>query len=307
MRTPAPAFPPALLHPRHWLSWLGVVCLAVLAFMPWSVRRWLGERIGSLMYRHNRKRRQIVLSNLQQCFPHLSPAERDSWTRQHLTEYTCALLDYSILLFRSRTWLLRRIHIEGLEQVDAAWRANENIMLLLGHSVWLEMAPIAIGQRYPAYGSYKPFKNQVLNWIITGNRLKDVEFAITREEGMMKLVRSLQPGRCLFFLPDQDHGEKHSVFAPFFGIPKATLTTPARIARLGKARAFPVMAFFCKTTGQYRVVIGKQLENFGQLSAEQDAANLNLGFQNLIEQNPVQYMWMLKLLRTRPPGSERIY
>jgi lauroyl/myristoyl acyltransferase len=124
---------------------------------------------------------------------------------------------------------------------------------------------------------------------------------------MMKLVRALEPGRLMFFLPDEDHGSKHSVFAPFFGVPKATLTTPARLAKLGKAVALPVMAFFNPQRGGYEIVIGAALTDYPGKDEEQNATLLNTGLQILIEQHPEQYMWVLKFFRTRPTNETDVY
>lgn len=300
-------FDKTLLHPRYWATWFGLSGFWLLAWLPWQARHWLGCKIGVYIYRKNVKRRHIVLSNLQACFPELTGHEHDELAQQTMREYACALLDYSILFFRSRQWLAHHLVIEGQDKLDAALVQDKNIMLLLGHSVWLEFAPLAIGQHYSAYGSYKPFKNAVLNWLIARSRLKDVEFVIAREEGMIKLVRAMKPGRMLFFLPDQDHGSKHSVFAPFFGKPKATLTTPARIAKLGKASCFPVMTFFDHNSGKYKTMIGDQLEAFGQGAAEQDATTMNQGFQELVSLHPGQYMWLLKFFRTTQHETEDPY
>ena len=300
-------FDKTLLHPRYWATWFGLSGFWLLAWLPWQARHWLGYKIGAYIYRKNTKRRHIVLSNLRACFPELASHKHDELAQQTMREYACALLDYSILFFRSRQWLAQHLVIEGQGKLDNALAQDKNIMLLLGHSVWLEFAPLAIGQHYSAYGSYKPFKNAVFNWLIARSRLKDVEFVIAREEGMIKLVRAMKPGRMLFFLPDQDHGSKHSVFAPFFGKPKATLTTPARIAKLGKASCFPVMAFFDHKTGKYKTVIGNQLEAFGRGTAEQNAITMNKGFQELISLHPGQYMWLLKFFRTIQHEMEGLY
>nr|CAA6827505.1 MAG: Lipid A biosynthesis acyltransferase [uncultured Thiotrichaceae bacterium] len=303
----ANAFNKILLHPRYWATWCGVGIFWVLAWLPNKTRHWLGKHIGHFIYRKNHKRRHIVSSNLQHCFPELTADEHAVLAQQTMREYACALLDYSVLFFRSRKWLSQHVVIEGREKLDKALAQDQNIILLLGHSVWLEFAPLTIGLDYSAYGSYKPFKNPVVNWLIARSRLKDVEFVIAREEGMMKLVRAMKPGRLLFFLPDQDHGEKHSVFAPFFGKPKATLTTPARIVKLGKASCFPVMTFFDHNTGKYTTVISDKLEGFGGGSAEQSATMMNRGFQELISLHPEQYMWLLKLFRTTQDDVKNPY
>ncbi|QTR51155.1 LpxL/LpxP family acyltransferase [Candidatus Thiothrix anitrata] len=300
-------FPTALLHPRHWLTWLGVAAFAPLAWLPWRTRRWLGMRIGTWIYRRNHKRRQVVLTNLRLCFPDWNETQRQAMALTHLREYAHALLDYSVLFFRSRQWLQHRTSIKGREHLEHAINANENIILLLAHSVWLEFAPVGIGQHYRAYGSYKPFPNPVLNWLIARSRLADVEFVIAREEGMMKLVRAFQPGRCLFFLPDEDHGTTASVFAPFFGVPKATLTTPARLSKLGKATALPMFTCFNTQTGKYEINIGMALQEFPSKNEVADASTLNQSLEKLIRNKPSQYMWLLKFFRTRPANENNVY
>ncbi len=296
-----------LLAPQHWLTWAGVGVFAGIAWLPWQARRWLGRHLGNWIYRHNRKRRAVVLSNLRLCFPALTDSQREQMAQSHLQEYASAMLDYSLLFFRARRQVYQRTRISGREHLEQAIAAGQNVILMLGHSVWLEFAPIAIGQYYRAYGSYKPFRNPVINWLIARSRLQDVEFVVAREEGMMKLVKALEPGRLMFFLPDEDHGSKHSVFAPFFGIPKATLTTPARLTKLGKAVALPILTFFNPAYGAYEIVIGNPLPDFPSKDEVQNAQTLNKGLQTLIAQHPEQYMWVLKLFRTRPADEPSVY
>lgn len=299
--------PRGLLAPRHWPTWLGVGVLFLLSRLPWQGRRWLGKQLGRLLYRHHHKRRKVVLTNLRLCFPAQNAAQREQLAQQHLQAYASALLDYSVLFFRPRTWLYQRIQIEGSEHLNRAITARQNVILLVAHSVWLEFAGVGLGEHYRLLGFYKPFHNPVVNWLIARSRQYDADALIAREAGMMKLVRALEPGRLLFFLPDEDHGEKHSVFAPFFAAPKATLTTPARLCKLGKALALPVMAYFDPQTGHYRIRIEAPLSDFASADELQAATCMNEALQHLITAHPEQYMWVLKLFRTRPTNEPRVY
>ena len=49
---------------------------------------------------------------------------------------------------------------------------------------------------------------------------------------MRRIVRNLKQGKVMWYAPDQDFGYRHSVFAPFFDFPTATLTTTARTNRI---------------------------------------------------------------------------
>lgn len=299
--------PRELLAPRHWATWLGVGVLFVLSRLPWQIRHWLGKQIGRLLYRYHHKRRNVVLTNLLLCFPAQDEAQHEQLAQQHLQEYASALLDYSVLFFRPRPWLYQRIQIDGSEHLNHAIAAQQNVILLVAHSVWLEFAGVGLGEHYRLLGFYKPFRNPVVNWLIARSRQHDADALVAREEGMRKLVSTLEPGRLLFFLPDEDHGEKHSVFAPFFAASKATLTTPARLCKLGKALALPVMAYFDAQTGNYCIRIESPLNDFASLDELQAATRMNAALQHLIARHPAQYMWILKLFRTRPANQPAVY
>lgn len=289
-----------LLSPRYLPTWCFISLLFPLAWCPWQLRRKLGEIIGRKLFCKNRKRQEIIRYNLTRCFPELDDQQRNQLSEQCFIEYCHAVLDYSLLFFRSRHWLLKRVNLHGEEQLKTALAQGDNLILLLGHSYWLEFATAAVGQNYPIFGLYKQFNNPVADRLIRRSRLKDVLFCFPREAGMRKLLRAFQPGRAMILVADEDLGLQHSVFADFFSTPKATLTTPARLCRLSQAKAMPIMAFFNAETGKYDVHIGQVLDNVPSEDSVADAAAMNKGWEALIRQQPGQYMWHLKLFHTQP-------
>ena len=249
-----------LLHPRFWLTWIGLLFIFILSWMPYPVRHSLGRSIGNITYAKNKKRRQVVTENIQIAFPHLSAEEQKQYAKEHLQWYGCALIDYSLLLFAPKWRLTRLIQIEGKEHLDNAIENEQSVMILLAHSVMLEFAPIALGLNYNCYGSYKSAKNPVMDWLIAKSRCRFVKFVVSREQGLRRIIRELVPNQLLIFLPDEDLGMDNAVFAPFFGKQKATLTTPARIAKLGKAIGLPCFAYFDTDSKKYKVVIAPAIE-----------------------------------------------
>jgi lipid A biosynthesis lauroyl/palmitoleoyl acyltransferase len=295
------------LLPHYWLTWCGLLLLFCLAWLPFSMRHFLGRQLGRLIYKSNKKRRHIVQKNIQLCFPDLSPAQQIAHAKASLQWYGCALLDYSFFFFSSKKRLYRHMHIEGKEHIDQALAHNQAVMVLLGHSVMLEFVPAMLGKHFTSYGSYKPLSNPLMDWIIAKNRCKHVKFVISREQGMVRLVRELKEQQILIFLPDEDHGKQHSHFAPFFNVPKATLNTPARIAHLAKAKSFPAMAFYDRSLKKYRIIIDAALEDYPHKQPEKSAAIMNAAFEKLIQHDPVQYMWLLKLFKSQVEQSETRY
>ena len=296
-----------LLHPRYWLTWMGLLLFFFISLYPTSVRHFFGKKLGSLIYKKNTKRQHIINTNLALSFPELNTSQRKKLAKEHLQWYGRALFDYSFFFFASKKRLYNNMVIEGKEHIDDALRTGHNIMILLGHSVMLEFVPTMLGQYYKTYGSYKPLSNPVIDWMISRNRCKHVKFVVAREEGMMRLVRELKNEQLLIFLPDEDHGTEHSSFANFFNVPKATLNTPARIARLTKAKSFPAMAFYDQSLGKYKIIINKALNNYPTKDNEHNASVMNAGFEALIRQYPEQYMWLMKLYKTQADSDKKRY
>jgi lauroyl/myristoyl acyltransferase len=275
--------------------------------MPQAMRHYLGRNIGNLTYAKNKKRRQIVIRNIEIAFPQLNHKAQQQLVKQHLQWYGCALIDYSLLLFASKRRLASLVQIEGREHIDNAIKNNQSVMILLAHSVMLEFAPIALGLNYDCYGSYKSAKNPVMDWIITKSRCRYVKFVVSRDQGLRKLIRELIPKQLLIFLPDEDLGEKNAVFSPFFGKTKATLTTPARIAKLAKAVSLPCFSYYDQTTARYKIIVAPAIQHYPTKSADNNALLLNQQLEKLIKQHPAQYMWLMKLYRTQPAGKVTVY
>ena len=309
-----------LLHPRYWLGWLGLLIFAIVAQLPISFRHFIGRKVGQRIYKEKRQKRyKVVTANLAIAFPELANENNkeknikgistaiDKMTLEHLECYGCAMVDYSFLIFGSKKRLYKRLEIQGREHLESAISENKNVMILLAHSVMLEFAPAALSMHYDCFGSYKKSKNKLVNWIVTKGRCRHVSFVVSREEGLRKLIKSLAPKKLLIFLPDEDLGTKNSIFVPFFTQQKSTLTTTARIAKMGKAVALPTFAYFNSSTQKYIVQILPALENYPTGDPETDAITMNQALENVIKEHPEQYMWMLKWYRTRPNNEASLY
>ncbi|MCR2139046.1 lipid A biosynthesis lauroyl acyltransferase, partial [Salmonella enterica] len=60
----APKFQKRFLHPRYWLTWVGIGILYLLVLLPYPVIYWLGTRLGLLSMRFLKKRVQVADRNL---------------------------------------------------------------------------------------------------------------------------------------------------------------------------------------------------------------------------------------------------
>lgn len=300
-------FNKALLHPRYCASWLTLLLAALISMLPQSVRHWIGSLVGAYLFKKNKKRRKVVQNNLRQLFPEISDTQLQHRVRTHLNWYGKALVDYSVFFFGRKRHLKKQVTILGEELLISLKQNKQPIILLLAHSVMLEFAVIALSANYRSFGSYKASANPVLDWITARSRCRFADFVVSRDAGLRPLIRAIKSQRIMIFLPDEDLGLDNAVFAPFFGRQKATLTTPARLTRLGGAKAVVGFVAFDELSKKFQLRLQEMPVAYPEGDPYKDAIALNKALEKLVWMSPEQYMWTMKWFRTTAPKDEPFY
>lgn len=303
-----PPFRREFLAPRYWLTWLALALLWWLQRLPAVVRAGLARAFGSLIWRTHAKRRAIVELNLAWCFPERSAAARTAMARAYFRGLAHAALDLGLLWWGSPEQLRRRTRLYGLERLEAARAAGRNIILLTPHMVALEYGAQAIALRLPAVGIVKPARNRLFDYFLARGRTRFHGRIYRRDQGIRPLVNACRDGELIYYLPDEDLGRTQDVvFAPFFGVPAATLTAMSRLARVCKAEVFPFVTVYDPDSDIYHARVLPPLEAYPSGEMLQDAVHLNRVLEDLIREQPEQYMWSLRIFNTRPEGGPSPY
>lgn len=289
----------------HIGSWLGVSLIAAVSWLPRPVRHAMGRGLGSLAYRYNRKRRRIVEINLALCYPDWSQEQRDRVAKQHFQAMGRSFMDYGLFWFAPKKRLLKTVRVEGYEHAEQARAEGKKVAYHIAHCAAVEMCAVGVASRETCVGIYQPLKNRVVDCLIRHGRLRFVYKLNTRKDGLRGNIQALKAGYSVFSLTDEDMGPEQSVFVPFFEEPKATLAVTARLAVKQGAAVIPLMVYYDAAVGQYVCQMGPALEGLegSAAAAASDARILNQGLEALIEKHPEEYMWTLRLFKTRPDGS----
>ena len=300
-----------LLHPRYWLSWLGLVLFFIVALLPMPVIDWLGGRLGNIAAAKNKKRFNIVRTNLSLCFPDKKSAEIDAMVKQHFQSQFRSLLHYSILWWRPTFMVRKRIHKTGFDQIEYYRQKGKNIIILLTHNVGLDFAVAAISMDYCVNGPYKAMRNPVIDWMMAKGRLrfgsKNGGKLFAREDGLRPLIRETRAGKVLIYLADEDRGAENSVFAPFFGVQKATIPVLGRLAKSCNAVVLPCVSCYQENNRCYDINLLSKIENLPSGDDVLDSINMNKALEQAIELCPIQYLWTLRYFQTRPEGEASVY
>lgn len=288
---------------------LGVIWL--LHWLPLPILGRIGEAFGELLFLLMRERRKITLTNLTLCLPALSADEREALARAHFRAYARSVLERGILWWGSPKRLRRLIEVDPFVPTQAS--IEQPTIFLCPHFVCLEVAGVAITMQGPLCSIYTQQRSKVFDQALREGRSRFAtqeeadRFLLSRSGGIKPIIRAMRSGRPFLMLPDMDFGARESIFVPFFGVPAATLTAPARLAAATHGQVIPVTTQFRPNYQGWRVRFHPAWENFPGDDIEAATRRMNTFIENQIQQAPSEYFWSHKRFKTRPEGMPSVY
>ena len=273
----------------------------LLHWLPLPSLGRLGEAVGSLLFIIMTPRRRITLINLRLCMPELPETDRRCLAKQHFQAYARSILERGVLWWGSEQRLRRLIQVEPGVPLDAF--AAGPLILLCPHFVCLDVAGVAIALEASACSIYAQQQNRVFDEALRRGRERFHPVQIfTRAAGIKPVIRAMRNGLPFFMLPDMDFGIKDAAFVPFFGIPAATLTAPARIAATTGASVIPVVATYLTGYRGWIVRFYPRWEDYPGDDPVVAARRMNAFIEERVRAAPAEYLWTHKRFKTRPPG-----
>ncbi len=295
------------LHPRYVPDWLALLFLRAVAALPLPLIWIIGGVLGTLLYYLMSERRHIALTNIRACFPELAPAQQRRLVLAHFRVFVQAALATPISWWGSEKRMKRLVRTPGKEHFDQALAAKKPVILLVAHFVAIEVAGMVLAPDYFMIDMYKRPKNRFFDYLIRARRQRFGGLLVERREGIKPVIRAIKKGGVFFYLSDQDQGRDGAVFAPFFGIPTATLTALSRLAQITGAVVIPAQARQLAWGKGYELVFQPPLENFPTHDAVADTTRMNMIIENAVREMPEQYFWSHRRFKTRPEGEGPFY
>ncbi|MEI6859697.1 MAG: lauroyl-Kdo(2)-lipid IV(A) myristoyltransferase [Shewanella sp.] len=296
-----------LLHPKYFFTWIGIAILALFGLMPAWLRDPIARQLAKIVTKIATKPISVARTNLTCCFPEKSSQEIESLLNENIENFVMILLAQSELMVRSKAHLRRRVNLIGFEHVERAKAAGQPVVFIMPHVWGIEYAGLRLNLEVSMVSMAKAHRNGLFNWF--NNRLRSSLGAhiYMREAGIRVLLSELKNNYSFFYLPDEDLGSNKSVFAPFLGTVKATLPVVGRIAQAGNAQMIPVKIGYDQKARRYDLTVMPAMDPETMQGKENEAIALNKVVEQVILAYPEQYMWFLKVLKTRPEGEAPLY
>jgi lauroyl/myristoyl acyltransferase len=232
---------------------------------------------------------------------------REELLRRHFRAFGAAMMGVSLIWWASAPRLRSLVRFRNREHYDNALAAGKKIILLAPHFLGLEVAGVFLAHERRIISMYKEPRNDLVDWLMRRSRLRFGGALFERDSHLKGLIRLIRSGYPFYYLPDQNPGEAAHVFAPFFGVPTATLTALSRLARLADAAVIPCFTRLLPKGEGYEIIFHPPLAGFPSGDDVADASAMNAAIEAGVREMPEQYMWTYKRFKQRPPGEPSLY
>lgn len=274
-------------------------------FLPLFLISRIGNSVGRVLFWLIPERRKVTRINLEKCFPQMPARSRERLARAHFRALCRAFIEQGILWWSPRERIQKLVRIEGLETLKAL--AGRRLILFAPHFVGFEATLARLALEFPVAMMYSRQKDPLFEARLLRGRTRFGGVMFPRQAGIKTGIQVIESGTLYYYLPDLDFGPKRSVFVPFFGVPAATVTGLAYIARTTGAAVVPCVTRMLPGGGGYLARLYPAWNDFPSGDDHADARRMMAFVEERVLEMPEQYFWLHKRFKTRPAGEQKFY
>lgn len=293
-----PEFKLSYFLPKYWLTWLGVIILYSISWLPYRWQLSLGRMIGRLLYKLGYSRIKVAKRNLELCFPEKSEVERTKLLKKNIENTGIALLETGMGWWWPDWRFKGKVAIEGLENIEKIKAQGQGVLILTMHYLSTEMNCRGAGSAEPMVVFYRPNNNALMEYFQFRGRNRANKYMLGKRD-VKGLIKALKDGESCIYLPDQDYGRNKSLFIPFYGIDAATTTGTLIFAKQKNCQVLMMTPTRNNDDSGYTISFSKPWQNFPSGDDAADLLRVNQELEKAISYKPEQYMWVHRRFKTR--------
>ncbi|EOU0991201.1 lauroyl-Kdo(2)-lipid IV(A) myristoyltransferase [Shigella flexneri] len=304
-----PEFKKNYLSPVYWFTWFVLGMIAGISMFPPSFRDPVLAKIGRWAGRLSKKARRRATINLSLCFPEKNDTEREIIVDKMFATALQSIVMMAELAIRGPEKFQKRVFWKGLEILEEIRHNNRNVIFLVPHGWSVDIpAMLLAAQGEKMAAMFHQQRNPVIDYVWNSVRRKFGGRLHSREDGIKPFIQSVRQGYWGYYLPDQDHGPEYSEFADFFATYKATLPIIGRLMNISQAMIIPLFPVYDEKKHFLTIEVRPPMDEcIASADNKMIARQMNKTVEILVGSHPEQYIWVLKLLKTRKSNEADPY
>lgn len=298
---------------REWCeyaaAWTVLKCLGLL---PRPLARAIAVQIARILLLCRTPLLRAALVNLRLVFPDWTEAKRRQTIRRMARNLGWMAAEFAHFPDWTRENIEKLVVLDGFENFDAVRRLGKGVIFLTGHMGAWELAPFAQAiYGHPLSFLSRAIDNSRVDALINRYRCLSGNRPIEKNNAARAMLRVLHDGGTVGILADQNTSLDEGIFVDFFGVPAATTTGLARIARRTCAAVVPGFLFWDDSMRKYRLrfepAVGLVRSDDEEADIRENTRRFNKAIEDYIRAHPYQWLWVHKRWKNRPPGEPSLY
>jgi Kdo2-lipid IVA lauroyltransferase/acyltransferase len=292
---------------ERFLFW---IILVIARLIPLNLFLKMGRGFGVIAFHLDRRHRFIALQNFRVAFPDAPARQALNTIRNCYAFFGMYLFDMLASLKGVTPERMRSFEFEGLEHLDLGYARKKGVLIYAAHWGAWEMNAVVHGfLGYPLSVVTRKLDNPYLEDLLEKFRTSTGNGVIKKTDGYRPMLRTLNEGRGIAVVMDQNVTTEERIFVDFFGKPAST--TPAVALLKLKTDAALIPAFGLPLPGgRYRFIYGEPVDIPLTGDREQDVLAITKECTNVIERMirkyPEYWLWMHRRWKTRPETNPEI-
>jgi KDO2-lipid IV(A) lauroyltransferase len=285
----------SFLYPKYWGIWFGVFILRIISLLPYKTKLNLGKWLGRQIFKLAKKRKKIVLINLENAFPNKTLTEINKLALQHFESLGISFFESMLVWWgehhsKKNCFEKSLITYKNLHNLEQALQAKQGVILISPHFSTADITGLFLSFKIDIYPVYRPHDNALMDYLILKGRTLNniVPIAKNNTRAMIKILKT---GDNLGFLPDQKYTHKGHIKVPFFNKDAPSNPATSKLVKITNCLVLPT--FLTRLdNGSYELNFHQPIENFASADDFADTLRLHKIYEQEITKNPAQYLWI---------------
>lgn len=278
-----------------------------LSFIPRGVAYFLSERIGALLFRMDRRRKNDALVNLAVAFPESSCEWRLNIVKKCYQNMLFYAFEFVKNIRLSKEEAIKKFGVDDKGIIDGLKSEGKNIIFITGHFGNWEAGPLAYSARYGEMTVIgRESGNASVDEIIRQRRERFGIELIGKHNALKKIVSSMKKGNGIAIVVDQNTAENEGILVDFFGLEARHTPVASILAKRFDAVILPVFTY--KKGEGYVTEVSSPIVPDSKLGFEEDIKRLTQAQANATKEailkEPSEYFWFHRRWKNR---YEEIY
>lgn len=287
-----------------WYYYVLALPIYTLVLLPFPLFYALSDVLSFTAYHLLQYRKKVVLTNLQNAFPHKSQSQITAIAKDFYRNMVDVFLETFKTLVLSERTITKRVTVHNTEPIIELHKQGKSVILLLGHLGNWEWGGFSYTYQlnYEVGTLYHPLSNPFFDWLTFKLRRKCGVELIAMQQSARNFLQKKNVVRTVAFIADQSPTPETAYWTKFLNQDTGFFVGGEKLASKYNMAVFYADVIKPKR-GHYQVHFKLITENPTADNSHQTTEQFVQFLEQSITQNPSLWLWSHRRWKHKKPSA----